>query len=220
MKHCPQCEFTFDDQEQVCDFDGTELSPVPERPPSFKKVSFAPASSGSFVRRLVTPRSGLAVLALGGLLLSALLIGYFDSVNQSNVDKSTSQTRDDRASMVPSTPIDTMGQAEVQADRRAIISTQRTIGADELPSSMVKRLQEGTRSRSAKSPGDPPATKLVATKRERGPSNSRLVATRRNPKKATRQSQASNQARPASRERARQQSSVASGTYRDRKSVV
>lgn len=212
MKHCPQCAFTFDDQAQVCDFDGTELSPVPEIPPSFKKVSFATESSGSFARRLVTSRAGLAVLALGGVMLSALLIGYFDSLNQSNVDKSTSHTRDDRSSIVSSTQVDTTGQAEVQTDRPRIVSTQRQIGADELPPSMVKRLLQGTRSQSAKPRRDRPATKLLATKRRS--SSSRLVATRRKPQNTTRQSQARNQSRSGSRERGRQQHSVAGSASR------
>jgi DNA gyrase/topoisomerase IV subunit B len=211
MKHCPQCEFTFDDQEQDCDFDGTKLRPVPELLPSFKKVSFAPASTWSSIRHHITSSAGQATLALAGLLLSALLAGYYDSVNQSNVNKSTSQAQDDRATMVPSTQVDTVAQAKVQAERPRIISTQRKIGADELPSSLVKRLLEGTRAQSAKSRRNPSDTKLVVTKR--GPSNSRLVATRRKPRNATRQSQATNPARPGSRDRGRQQHSIASVTY-------
>lgn len=215
MKHCPQCEFTFDDQEQVCDFDGTDLIPVPETPPSFKSISFASPSSRSFICRLVTSRAGLIVLAPVAVLLSSLLIGYIDSANQSKVEKSTSQTRDS-ASMVPSTSVDAIGQAQVQTDvqpnRPTTISTQRKIGPDELPPSMVKRLQAGTRSQSARTPRNSRDTKLVATKRRS--SNSRLVASRRKPANATRQSQARNQARPGSRERARQQHTVASGAYR------
>jgi hypothetical protein len=32
MKHCPACNFSFPDFHIVCDFDGTELVPDPERP--------------------------------------------------------------------------------------------------------------------------------------------------------------------------------------------
>ena len=207
MKHCPQCEFTFDDQEQVCDFDGSELLPVTEIPPAFKKVSFATESSLSlsFARGLITSRAGVAILAVVGVMLSALLIGYFDSTNQSNADKSTSQTRNESSSIVPA-QVDTVGQARPKA-----ISTQRKLGADELPPSMVKRLLKGTSSQSAK-PRDPSATKMAATKRRS--SNSKVAVSRRKPENTTRQSQARNQSKSVSRERPRQQHTVATVTHR------
>ena len=201
MKHCPECEFTFDDEQQVCDFDGTELSVVPERLPSFKTVSFAPAGSGSFVRRLVKSRAGLPVLALAGVALSALLVGYYDSLSQGNIEVSN-QTSKDTASRSKPTQVKRVWQVETKADRPRIISTLRRIGADELPSSMVKRLREGSHSRSANSRRDPSATKLIATKR--GPLSSKLVGTKRKPANVSRQSQARNRARPDSRERVRQ----------------
>jgi hypothetical protein len=207
MKHCPQCEFTFDDQVQFCDFDGTELNVVPELPPSLKSVPFAPASSGSSVRRLITSPAGLAALAFAGVALSALLIGYYDSESQPKTNMSVPQTRSDTASTVPSTQVDTVGQVETQANRPRIISTQRRIGVDELPSSMVKRLLEGSSSRSAKSRRGPSTTKLVAT--TRGPSSPKLLATTRKAANTTRQSQGRNQARPGPRDRGRQQHSVA-----------
>src|SRR5688500_10101978 len=116
MKHCPQCEFTFDDQEQVCDFDGSELLPVTEIPPAFKKVSFATESSLSlsFARGLITSRAGVAILAVVGVMLSALLIGYFDSTNKLNTDKSTYQTRNERSSIEPAQG-DTIGQPRTQS---------------------------------------------------------------------------------------------------------
>lgn len=203
MKHCSQCGFTFDDRQPICDFDGTELSIVPEMPPSFKTVSFAPAGSPSFVRRLVNSRAGVPALALAGVMLSALLIGYYDSVTQANIDTSVSQTRNDTASTFKPTQVDTAGQVEKQADRPRIISTQRRIGADELPSSMVKRLLEGTRSRSNKSRRGPSTKKLVASKR--GPSSSKLAVSKRKAENANRQSQARNQSRAGSRDRVRRQ---------------
>jgi len=202
MKHCPQCEFTFDDQEQVCDFDGSELLPVTEIPPAFKKVSFATESSLSlsFARGLITSRAGVAILAVVGVMLSALLIGYFDSTN-----KSTSQTRNESSSIVPA-QVDTVGQARPKA-----ISTQRKLGADELPPSMVKRLLKGTSSQSAK-PRDPSATTMAATKRRS--SNTKVAVSRRKPENTTRQSQARNQSKSVSRERPRQQHTVATVTHR------
>ena len=39
MKRCPKCEFTFDDHQELCDFDGAELSVVPEVVMSLKNLS-------------------------------------------------------------------------------------------------------------------------------------------------------------------------------------
>lgn len=193
MKHCPQCEFTFDDQEQFCDFDGTELIVVPERLPSFKSVSFVPAASGSFPGRLVKSRAAMAFLALIGVALSALLIGYCDSVNKRDIEISKSQIRNDTASTFKSNPVSTVEPVETQADQPRIISTQRRIGADELPPSMVKRIRGGSHARSVRTRRDP-STKMLATKRKS--------------EYANRQSRGRNQARPDSRERVRQQHST------------
>lgn len=207
MKHCPQCEFTFDDQQQVCDFDGTELSVVPERPPSFQIVKLAPAVSRSRVRRIVQSRPALAALALAGVLLSALLVGYYDSRNQPKGGMSNSQTRNDQARPLNSTQVDAVGQVETETDRPRIVSTQRRIGADQLPSSMVKRLLEGSGTRSAKLRRGPSSSKLVAIKR--GPSSTQLMATKRKPVNVNKRAQARNRASLNSPERSRQQHGVA-----------
>ncbi|HYR77758.1 MAG TPA: hypothetical protein VEM96_18215 [Pyrinomonadaceae bacterium] len=80
MKHCPKCDFTFADFYNVCEFDGAELVDDPERPPSSVRASPPPSR---FRRVLKSPVffTGLLVLAV---LASALMIGYYDSVNQSN----------------------------------------------------------------------------------------------------------------------------------------
>lgn len=209
MKHCPRCAFTFDDQVRSCDFDGTELKVVPELAPSFKSVPFEPASSGSSAHRLVKSPAGLAALAFAGVAMSALLIGYYDSVSQPNINFTVPQSRSDTASTVPSTTVET-GQGEWQADRPRIVSTQRRIGADELPASMVKRLLEASRSRSNKSQRDASTTKTVAIQSDPSsrPSSPKLLATQRKPANISRQSQARNQARPGPRDRGRQQHSV------------
>ena len=204
MKHCPQCEFTFDDQQQLCDFDGTELSVVPEKLPSFKTVSLVPPASASFLGRLVKSRAALAVLALVGVALSALLIGHYDSVNQGEIDISKSQIRSDTPAIVMATQVDTVPQTETPADRPRVISTQRRIGTDELPSAMVKRLRGGSHARSVRS--------------RRGPSRSNLLASKRKAEHANRQSRAGNQTRPDSRERVRQQHSA--GWVANRRAVV
>jgi len=78
MKHCPSCDFTFADFHHVCDFDGTELVPDPERPSLVKTTS-----RWSSVRRWVRSPLFLVGLLTVGLLSSGLLIGYYDSASQS-----------------------------------------------------------------------------------------------------------------------------------------
>src|SRR4030095_5022012 len=75
MKHCPACNFTFPDFHRVCDFDGTELVPDPERPSPIK-----PRSS----RLRCTLKSPLFSLTLVtiGLFGIALVIGRHESDNQ------------------------------------------------------------------------------------------------------------------------------------------
>ena len=74
MKRCPACSFTFSDSHRVCDFDGTELVPDPERQ-SLMKVP----------KRFPHPRPGLkkpmllTSLAVLGLFVSAVFIGYLES---------------------------------------------------------------------------------------------------------------------------------------------
>lgn len=74
MKHCPTCNFSFPDFHRVCDFDGTELVLDPER---LSLVKVKP--------RFSYPRPGLkkpmllTSLAVLGLFLSAVFIGYVES---------------------------------------------------------------------------------------------------------------------------------------------
>jgi hypothetical protein len=78
MKHCPTCNFSFPDLHRVCDFDGTELVLDPERQ-SLIKVP----------KRFPRPRPGLkkpmllTSLAVSGVFLSAVLIGYLESPSPS-----------------------------------------------------------------------------------------------------------------------------------------
>ena len=82
MKHCPSCEFTFADFHHVCDFDGTELVPDPERP-SLVKATPRAAS----LRRWLKSPFFLVALLMMGLLSSGLLIGYYDSSQSAALDK-------------------------------------------------------------------------------------------------------------------------------------
>jgi hypothetical protein len=75
MKHCPACNFTFPDFHRVCDFDGTELVPDPERPSPIK-----PRSS-RLRRMLKSPLFSLTLVTIG-LFVIALVIGRYESDKQ------------------------------------------------------------------------------------------------------------------------------------------
>jgi len=78
MKHCPECNFSFPDFHRVCDFDGTELVPDPERP---SLVNASPPQS-RFRRALKSPVLWAGVLLLA-VLSSAFLVAYQDATRQS-----------------------------------------------------------------------------------------------------------------------------------------
>ena len=81
MKRCPQCEFTFEDHENFCDFDGSELSPIFERPLSSQSYSTLNHVLMPLVRGLLRSNFSLAVLALAGIVFSALLVGYYSATD-------------------------------------------------------------------------------------------------------------------------------------------
>lgn len=76
MKSCPACNFSFPDFHHVCDFDGTELIPDPERP----SLVNVPASRLRRVFRSPIFLTGLAILML---IFSAILIGCLETGVQS-----------------------------------------------------------------------------------------------------------------------------------------
>ncbi len=94
MKRCSQCHFTFEDHVENCDFDGTELEPYVE-PSREVKLLF----EGPRLLRLFRNRAFQALLTLLGIISSALLIGYYDAVSQSNIG----QRRNARAEATSST---------------------------------------------------------------------------------------------------------------------
>lgn len=157
MKRCSQCEFTFEDHLQFCDFDGTTLSVVPEPVPSFKRLSMPPGVLASFVLRVVRSHVSLAVMALAGVMLSALVIGYYDSGSQSNIEPnidfaSNVESRNDMVNLVPQGATETLDQAEPeQAGKPLFISTERRLRAEEKTSSMptftISRLSVAPRTR-------------------------------------------------------------------------
>ena len=75
MKHCPACNFTFPNFHLVCDFDGTELVPDPERPSPIKP------HPSRLRRTLKSPLFSLTLVTIG-LFGIALVIGRYESDNQ------------------------------------------------------------------------------------------------------------------------------------------
>ncbi len=131
MKRCSQCDFTFSDDHQFCDFDYTELTVIPDPPPSTQNVApFFPTK----VRRIVRSRPGLAVLALAGI---ALLVGYFDSVQKSRSDLVSSSENQDPPYLTGQAPREKSEQALIEpVTKPRSISTQRKLAANETGSSM------------------------------------------------------------------------------------
>ena len=169
MKRCSECEFTFEDHQQFCDFDGTELTVVPEPFPFFKKVPVPVSVVPSIFLRVARSRVSVALLALAGVMLSAFLIGYFEAASQPNI--AIASNAESRNELIPvpqglSVPAD---QAEVkpqEAVRSRLVSTQRMIYADE---------------------------KSMASSKKKSPSTSNPDGTERRFEKDNRQSLASNQ---------------------------
>ena len=169
MKRCSQCDFTFDDEQKVCDFDGTELVAVTEPLP----IGVPRA------RRLLHSPFPLALVMIAGVLSSALLIGYYDSMDQPNVDvSSNTETRSSASRVIPPVQVDTIGQAKTPPNRPATITTQRRIstvqGSAAMPASMIRWPSEKSHSRSFSSVDGPSNSQLAATNSRHRKANSSL----------------------------------------------
>jgi len=156
MKHCSQCEFTFDDEQKFCDFDGTELIAVTQ----------PPATRVSHPRSLLHSTLPLALVMIVGVLSSALLIGYYDSADQPTVSSNTG-TRNPGATLNPPVQVDTRDQAKTPPDGPTRISTRRRIstlrGPAAMPASTITRPSEKSRSRRSHSARGPANAQLAAT---------------------------------------------------------
>src|SRR5688572_13111819 len=141
MKHCSQCAFTFEDHQQFCDFDGTELTVLPDPIPSFKNVSVPATGLPSLLLRVGRSRVFHGALALAAMMLSALLIGYYDAESQTNIDTAANaESRNDLVNPVAQAPSESSNQAQPeQSAKPRFVSTQRTISADEKLSSKPTR---------------------------------------------------------------------------------
>ncbi|MDX6445683.1 MAG: hypothetical protein QOH71_2757 [Blastocatellia bacterium] len=84
MKRCPKCDFSFVNFHRVCDFDGTDLVDDPDTLPVSPAVSALVAATQSPFLRLVKSPVFLMVLALAGIMSSALLFGYYDAASQAD----------------------------------------------------------------------------------------------------------------------------------------
>src|SRR5258708_6407302 len=144
MKHCPRCDFTFADFYNVCEFDGAELIDDPERPPSSVK-----ASPTRFRRVLKSPVFFTALLVVA-VLASALMIGYYDSVNQSNSIAGNQPSQN--SSVSPVLPAQTSVQPPAQ------IKTPATSSQASVSSNSKRREKSSSLERSiARSTARPPS---------------------------------------------------------------
>ncbi len=129
MKRCPKCDFSFASFHHVCDFDGTDLIDDPETLPVSPGVSALVAATQSPFLRLIKFPVVLAVLALAGLLSSALLIGYFDAASQPDSFTESRVSRDSPsnsiASLVP--PVQTRAQPQAQVGTQAPFTSRSEI---------------------------------------------------------------------------------------------
>ena len=86
MKLCPQCHFTFEDRELVCDFDGSELTPCADPDPLADRI--VPPAKQSNLRRFANLR--VALVGLTGLLL---VVGPFLLVRQNSSNPATPEEK-------------------------------------------------------------------------------------------------------------------------------
>lgn len=206
MKRCYQCEFTFEDQQKFCDFDGTELTVVPESVPSFKNMSVPQAS---LFLRVVRSRVSLTLLALGGVMVSALVVGYYDSAGQSSIEPnidlgSNAESRNDMVNLVPDGASETLDQAKAeQASKPSFISTEQTIRVEEKtssrPISVISRPPTTSRARAHVRSS---TSKPEVNKRSFKKANKELLARKQNTEsgKANTESLVRNSKRPNGRE--------------------
>src|ERR1700704_4459654 len=121
MKRCPKCNFSFVNFHHVCDFDGTDLVDDPETLPVSPGVSALVAATQSPFLRLVKSPVFLIVLALAGLVSSALLIGYYDSASQPNSIAESPAARDSVVrSVPPSQPSDQIATRAPSTSRNEV----------------------------------------------------------------------------------------------------
>ena len=85
MKRCPECHFTFEDRVQVCDFDGSELTPFADPAPLSDRI-VRPSKKSNLIR-FANSRSGLAGLVGLLLVLGVFFIVRFKSSSPPKLDE-------------------------------------------------------------------------------------------------------------------------------------
>jgi hypothetical protein len=120
MKRCPKCDFSFASFHHVCDFDGTDLVDDPVTLPVSPGVTALVAATQSPFLRLIKSPLFLAVLALAGLMSSALLIGYFDAASQPNSSAESQAARDSSSNSI----VSLVPPVQAQAQPLAGVGTQ------------------------------------------------------------------------------------------------
>jgi hypothetical protein len=166
MRRCSQCDFIFEDDQQVCDFDGTELTSVPEPIPLAQKISPSLSTLNDLhpspIRRFIRSPVSLAVLALAGVASSALLIGIYDSASEpntkSNIDLASNSQRQKDIVTLALSPSSDQAKSD-QVAKPKLISTQRKIRANEKSAAITPMLKwEPVASRS-RAPQSRPASR-------------------------------------------------------------
>jgi hypothetical protein len=139
LKHCPECNFSFPDFHRVCDFDGTELVPSPEREPL---VAAKSSPSSRFQRGFKSPVVWAGLLLIG-VLSSAFLVAYYDATGRSA--QLLTPAQDQPASTEPLPASDQPAQVEpsVATSRNATIKSTR---AARTPSAIARRQAPASRS--------------------------------------------------------------------------
>lgn len=124
MKSCPQCKFTFPDDVHVCDFDHSELIPVTDTSRPRQQSALAKRN-----RRAARSRVALILIAIAGVAASALMVGYYDSVNQSGAELAAVPNPQSQTLISPhKTPAEKIEPAKLDpAPKTRFISTQRRI---------------------------------------------------------------------------------------------
>ncbi len=196
MKRCSQCDFIFEDDQQICDFDGTELTRIPEPVPLAQKIS--PSLSTlkdlhpSPVRRFLQSPISLALIALAGVASSALLIGIYDSASdpntRPNIDLASNSQRQKDIVTLALSPSSTSDQAKPdQVSKPKLISTQRKITANQKSASITPMLKwepvasrsRASQSRPASRPGPSTAKLEARTTSRKAASKTRRANTNR-----------------------------------------
>ncbi|MDT7604573.1 MAG: hypothetical protein QOF61_2570 [Acidobacteriota bacterium] len=157
MKRCPQCDFIYEDEQRVCDFDGSELA-------AYDTAALPPPEIAAPPPQAVPPvksrRRGFILIPVAGVILAAALYFVYYSLPHQAAPKDTSQSPvkltptpqpESHSVLVPIPAADTPAPAptpsvrEVKAVRRALPTVRRPSVNDHPPSPRQEVKPEGAR---------------------------------------------------------------------------